>query len=175
MTRKKSRRKIKSIEKKIIKDYVPYTEELGLLICEITAITTVGLKQLCKDYPWMPNQTSINRWMWKHEEFRLLYVQAKEFQADLLGYDCLDIADDVTNDSIFKTDKNGEQYEVANNEWIQRSRLRVETRQWMARQLKPKVWGDARHMKDLEGQNNVLLEELRTIRAELDAKSQKEF
>jgi hypothetical protein len=50
----------------------------------------------------------------------------------------LDIADDTSLDT--RKGKDGD--EQPNTEWITRSRLRVETRKWMAGKLRPKVYGD---------------------------------
>lgn len=49
----------------------------------------------------------------------------------------IDIADDSTEDEIF-TD---EGRRLLNKEFVQRSKLRVETRMWIASRLLPKVYG----------------------------------
>jgi hypothetical protein len=49
----------------------------------------------------------------------------------------LEIADDARNDWV---ERNGER--VTDNETVQRSRLRVESRKWAAAKLLPKVYGD---------------------------------
>lgn len=152
-----------------------YNQKLVKKICEVVSTHPEGLKKLCGMFEWMPAEAQINKWRIKYPEFRVLYAQAKLIQAELLAEDCLDIADDTRLDTITKTNKDGEEYEVANNEWINRSRLRVDTRKWLAAKLLPKLYGDAKRVEDLEGQNDMLRQELRTIRAELDAKHQKEF
>ena len=54
-----------------------------------------------------------------------------------------DIADDGSNDYMEKLDKDGEVigYSI-NGENIQRSRLRVDSRKWLASKLLPKKYGD---------------------------------
>jgi hypothetical protein len=55
----------------------------------------------------------------------------------------LDIADDGTNDwAKQQLGEDGPEVEVLNKEHIQRSRLRIETRKWLASKLKPKKYGD---------------------------------
>ncbi len=63
---------------------------------------------------------------------------AREAQAEVRADEIVDIADDDTND--FTADKDGKL--VANNEHIQRSRLRVDARKWIAVKLLPKRYGD---------------------------------
>ncbi len=65
------------------------------------------------------------------------YAQARAMQADRLAEEILDIADDATNDFV---ERNGKT--EVNNEHVQRSRLRIDTRKWLAGKLKPKVYGD---------------------------------
>lgn len=152
-----------------------YNEKLSLRICELIATNTDGLKRLCAMHDWMPAHIQINKWRWKYTEFRAQYMQAKMAQAELMAEECVEIADNTLLDTITKTNKDGEHYEVANHEWINRSRLRVDTRKWIAAKLAPKIYGDEKKVQDLEGQNDSLRQELRTLREELDAKSQKEF
>ena len=48
------------------------------------------------------------------------------------------ISDDISRDTILN--KKGE--EVCNSEYINRSRLRVDTRKWLCAKLMPKVYGE---------------------------------
>jgi hypothetical protein len=59
-----------------------------------------------------------------------------------MAEDILDIADDGTNDWIEREREDGSTFEVINNEVIQRSKLRVETRKWLMAKTKPKKYGD---------------------------------
>jgi len=70
------------------------------------------------------------------------YARAKEIQVDKIVEDAIDIADETSNDTLVKMDKNGDEIESANSEWINRSRLRVDTRKWLASKLMPKKYGD---------------------------------
>ena len=64
-------------------------------------------------------------------------VKAREAQADALFDEILEIADDSRNDTV-----HGENGDTPNHEWIARSKLRIDTRKWMAAKLRPKVYGD---------------------------------
>ena len=78
----------------------------------------------------------------RHEDFAHQYARAREEQADRLFEECLAIADDTTDDVVMVADGKGGQVERVNHENIQRSRLRVDTRKWMAGKLAPKKYGD---------------------------------
>jgi hypothetical protein len=61
----------------------------------------------------------------------------------LLFDECLEIADDVSRDTKYVGGRgDSEAAEVANVEWISRSKLRVDTRLRMAGKLAPKKYGD---------------------------------
>lgn len=113
-----------------------YTPELGSLICQRVATSTLGLNKICMADD-MPVKSTVNLWRYKYPEFSAQYAQAKLVQADLLAEECIDIADDDSND--IKVNFEGE--EVANTEFIARSRLRIDTRKWLASKLLPKQYG----------------------------------
>lgn len=85
----------------------------------------------------MPSVQTVFSWMRKHPEFLEQYARAKEESADALADEILDIADDSTNDTVETEDG-----VRVNHENIQRARLRVDTRKWIASKLKPKKYGD---------------------------------
>lgn len=124
-------------DKKKVGRPTDYTQELADRICELVASTTMGLQKLCSLHPELPDKSNINRWRHRHPEFRAQYAQAKCEQADLLAEECLDIADDDTHDT--KIDPEG--FEGCNTEFIARSRLRIDTRKWLAAKLLPKQYG----------------------------------
>lgn len=70
------------------------------------------------------------------------YVRACEARADRMFDDMLDIADDGANDYTKKSIGGGVEVDVPNNENIQRSRLRVDTRKWQLSKLNPKKYGE---------------------------------
>jgi hypothetical protein len=91
----------------------------------------------------MPCVATIFNWLRKHDDFLEQYERAKEIQADALAEDILDIADDGTNDWMAREDKDGKNIGwQLNGEHVQRSRLRVDARKWIASKLKPKKYGD---------------------------------
>jgi hypothetical protein len=82
-------------------------------------------------------------WVAKEGWLQEQYARAKELQTDYMVEEMLQIADDAQNDYMERLDADGN---VAgyrtNGEAIQRSKLRLETRQWLMRKLHPKKYGD---------------------------------
>lgn len=101
-----------------------------------------SLRRICCDDE-MPGQTTVYRWLRENEGFRQQYAHAREMQADTLFDETLDIADDGTNDWMERHDNEGGNLGwKENGEAIRRSQLRIDTRKWIAGQLKPKVYGN---------------------------------
>lgn len=114
-----------------------YDSEIVDRLCERIATTSDSLKTICKDEEY-PDVATVFRWLRTKEDFRDQYARAKAEQAELLVEEMLEIADEtIYDDKISDTGSVS-----ANSEWINRSRLRVDTRKWIASKLKPKKYGD---------------------------------
>jgi hypothetical protein len=148
-----------------------YTEELGDEICEAIATNAFGLEKICKKFPHFPDKSTI--WLWKLKEpsFAEKYYKAKLIQAELHVEECFDISDDVSNDK--KENQHGN--EVTNNEAVNRSRLRVDTRKWVASKLLPRQYGDKQLVEDLQAENANLRKEMMEYRKMLDEKNKKDY
>jgi hypothetical protein len=85
-----------------------------------------------------PDYSTIRRWLRDDADFRLMYTQAREDQAEFLADEITRIADDSTNDT--QTDADG--HVIVNHDHINRARLRVEARKWIAAKLKPRKYGE---------------------------------
>lgn len=116
-----------------------YTEELAVQICTRIA-EGEALARICRDES-MPNVSSVYRWVATNEKFRTMYQLAREDQADTLGDQILEISDEAP--IIVKRDDEGNEVEVVlDAAAVQRQRLRVDARKFVAAKLKPKKWGD---------------------------------
>jgi len=102
------------------------------------------LRQICRD-PAMPARSTVYRWLSKNPRFSDQYALAREALVEAWADEIIDIADDGTTDYITKTGRNGAEYEAVDQEHIQRSRLRVDTRRWLLSKLNPGQYGD--HME----------------------------
>jgi len=130
-----------------------YSPEIAAEICELIATTPRGIDAICSENDGLPSPRTVHRWLNEEEEFRQSYLRARERQADLLFDQCLEIADDGSNDTKL-VGREGEEHEACNSEWISRSKLRVETRMRMAGKLAPKKYGEAVQLRhaDAEGE-----------------------
>jgi len=102
-----------------------------------------SLKSICRADD-MPSSGTVCRWLGdeRYSAFRDQYAKAREAQADTIFDEILDIADDGTNDWMERRRDDGSVDGVVNNEAIQRSRLRIDARKWMAGKLRPKKYGE---------------------------------
>ena len=95
------------------------------------------------------------------------YNKAKELQAEYYADELIDIADDTSNDYMEKVLISGEVVQVVNSEHIQRSRLRVDTRKWVASKLLPKRYGDKQELDVNVGTADQLKELMRLVKPTL--------
>jgi len=118
-----------------------FTQKIAGVICEKIA-DGMSLRKICEAED-MPNKSTVFDWLSKNQAFADQYTRAREVQADSIFDEILDITDDASNDWMEKHNDKGENigWQV-NGEHIQRSRLRVDARKWMAGKLRPKVYGD---------------------------------
>jgi hypothetical protein len=91
----------------------------------------------------MPDPCTVLDWCEAHPEFGLQYARDRTTGYKLLADEIVDIADDQSRDTVVLRDEAGKVIdEVQNTEWINRSRLRVDTRKWLLSKVLPKVYGD---------------------------------
>jgi hypothetical protein len=117
-----------------------YGDEIADRICDAIASTPRGLEHICAAED-MPAPSTVYGWLNRHPEFLEKYLRARAVQAHVLMDQCVEIADDVRHDT--KLVRRGEDTdEVQNAEFIQRSKIRIDTRMRMAGKLNPKHYGD---------------------------------
>lgn len=139
-----------------------YTHKIAEVIC-IRLMDGQSLRRICCD-PKMPSQTTVFRWLMHpaRDDFRERYARAREVQAEALFDETLDIADDGSNDWM-ESQEGGVDY---NGDAVQRSKLRIDTRKWMAAKLAPKKYGESTMIKhaDAEGEKLEVDEVTRAAR-----------
>jgi len=120
------------------------TEAVRLEICARLS-GGENLTHICKD-PKMPNRATVTNYLARpgaeNSVFVERYAIARERCLDVYADEILAISDDGTTDYIIKTGRNGREYEAVDQEHIQRSRLRVDSRKWLLSKLRPNEYGD---------------------------------
>lgn len=119
-----------------------YSDELAKEICDAISESSKGLRRLCDDNKHWPTSQTIRNWIRANDAFCSQYARAKREQADFLVEECLEISDNAALDTLHIEGENGFEKEVCNHEWINRARLRVDTRKWYASKLAPKIYGE---------------------------------
>lgn len=110
---------------------------------EIVARMSLGepLRQICRD-EHMPHWTVVYDWQTADKAFSLRIAHARELGEEAIAQDCLDIADNATNDWMESHGKDGGELYKLNGEHIQRSKLRIETRLKLLAKWNPRKWGE---------------------------------
>jgi transposase len=122
------------------------TEDIVTSIC-LRLAQGEPLAQICRE-DGMPGLSTVYDWQSADKDISGRFARAREAGFDQIALDALRIADDATSDRA--TDSEGR--ERVDNEAIQRSRLRVETRLKLLAKWDPKRYGDRLH-QELTGAN----------------------
>ena len=117
-----------------------YTVEIADIICDIIANSSRGLQSIADELEL--SRSTIHLWLVHEDGFSDKYARAKESQAHFMADETIGIADDSSRDTKIIKGKDGKDIEVENTEWVNRSRLRIDTRKWLAGKLLPKKYGD---------------------------------
>lgn len=121
-------------------------------ICERIA-KGESLRAICET-EGMPAASTVCGWLAEDAAFAEQYARAREAQADYYADEIVAIADEPPN-LVPTTDDKGEVVEVAlDGAAIQRQRLRIDARKWVASKLKPKKYGEK---VDVEHGGQVIL------------------
>ena len=123
-----------------------YTKVMAERICERLS-DGESLRSICLGDK-MPSKTTVFRWLRQFDSFRDQYARAREAQADAIVDEILDIADEDC--TMVKADKHGSRDDdgegntevVFDSVAVQRNKLRIDARKWLAGKLRPKVYGD---------------------------------
>lgn len=119
-------------------DYGKYSKEIAYEICDVIAGSREGLDRICKANDQYPSSRTFHRWLNDSEDLCQRYLRARKIQAAYLIDEIIPIADDSSGDTIIDEDGN----ERFNSEYVQRAKLRVDSRFRLAGKLDSSKWGD---------------------------------
>ena len=121
-----------------------YDPVVAQQICELLS-EGIPLREICR-MEGMPPWRNIYFWMARDEDLSAHIARAREAGYDAIAEECLDIADNATNDWMEREFRNAhgkiEVEQVVNTEHIQRSKLRIETRLKLLAKWRPEKYGD---------------------------------
>lgn len=124
-----------------------YNEATALAILEQVA-DGVPLKEICQQ-PGMPDRGTVRRWRLANADFRTMYAHAREEFADSLADELLGLADNSREGVKTKDGPNG--VEVTTGDMVERARLQIDTRKWLASKILPKKYGDKLDLSSSDG------------------------
>lgn len=84
-------------------------------------------------------------WLTKHKDFVDKYACAREAQAEFYASEIIDIADETPITE--RPDPDGGMTRCVDSAGVQRNKLRVDTRKWIASKLLPKKYGDKQQVE----------------------------
>ena len=122
-------------------NHKPFEQDIADEILEQIASSSKSLDTILHEKEEYPKISTFFKWLRSNDEFAKDYARAKDMQMDFLIEECISISDDGTNDYMTIT-KGDMQYNVEDREVTSRSKLRVDTRKWLASKLLPKKYGD---------------------------------
>lgn len=109
-----------------------YSDELAETICTLL-MEGQSLVRICS-HDNMPSRQTVARWLAAKPEFQQRYTRAREVQAEFMADELLALADDASEDFYGE----GQPNRVA----VQRSKLQIDTRKWVASKLLPRKYGE---------------------------------
>jgi predicted Zn-dependent protease len=146
-----------------------YSEELADKICMLVASTDEGLDHICEQHEDLPAATTIYQWRFKYPDFSQKYLLAKKFQAELFAESTLRIA---KQKAVYFDSDGNERVDAGHVAW---QKLNVNTRQWHASKLAPKIYGDQKQIEDLSKQNEQNKAEIDALKARLAEQAKREY
>jgi hypothetical protein len=126
---------------------VAFTEELFIKLLDRLAQGET-LVAICADQT-MPTRQSLFQKLYKDENARELYYAAREMQMEAMAEEILELSDNAEND--WSTDDRGRR--MANNDVIQRARLKVDTRKFIMAKMAPRRFGE-KNFTEVSGDPN---------------------
>jgi len=125
-----------------------YTEaQKNKIVESIIILITQGqsIAKACKEVEVSSSTYMV--WLSRSEDYARAHANAMASRADVIFEEILEIADNTEDDIITDSDGN----KVTNHNVIQRDRLRVDTRKWIAAKMNPKKYSDKQFIetKDL--------------------------
>jgi hypothetical protein len=135
--------------------------------------------EVCRD-PAMPSWVVMCRWRRQNEDFDKRYRIAHESCVEYLVSDVVNISDNAVNDYVDRINPRGKTTRVFDREHFERSRLRVESRKWMAAKILRWTYGDKSEVEvrtpdgvniKVEARNQLINAIMKLVQPKVDGKT----
>jgi len=111
-----------------------------------------SIRQITKENDNLPHRDTINEWFASSKDFADQYARAYKESASIFAEDIISISDNRGGDTFFNT--NG--VEKVDHAVINRDRLRVDSRKWVASKRNPKKYGDKIEVETINDQDKPI-------------------
>lgn len=145
--------------------HLKMTEEVALELLNRMA-KGEALKSICKDLH-MPSYPTVMKWLRTDPDFQEAYAAAQEFRMHVFADEILEIADNSVGDVRLAYDKNGNLIPEVNYENIQRSKLRIQTRQYLMERFAKETY----NLKRIEAANTPAANGNATVNVQINLPS----
>lgn len=133
--------------RKPIEDKPPpeYSDELAARLCAQVA-TGKSLDVACALMECDPplKEDLVYLWLFRTPEFAKVYREAKKSAMMKFLEDTIAIADDASGDTYEAMTKDGDTYDAPNGAAVNRSKLKVQARQWAMKNLERELFGEVK-------------------------------
>jgi hypothetical protein len=106
-----------------------FNQDIADTLCQRIAAGET-LRKICEEMA-MPDVSTVLKWQRDNPRFVLQYHRARIEQTRTWADQIIELADDNTNDIKTITRKSGKEAQVTDREAIERTKLRIWTRQWL--------------------------------------------
>lgn len=126
-----------------------YSPELGQRIAD-EMVGGKSLRAICRE-DWTPTVQTVCNWIARGKEhpFFEQYEHAREARAELLADEIVELADTPKEGVRIRESEKGT--EVVRGDMIERAKLQVDARKWVAARLLPKRYGERTAITDPDG------------------------
>lgn len=143
-----------------------YSVELADEICEKISSNSCGLQTLCFENPHWPERSVIFVWMRRYPDFKHKYAVAKYEQVEV---DIDDYQEIMSEEHTYVDEFGNKRIDVP------MLRAKLDAIKWKAGKLMPKKYGNDNAVEDLKTKTDLLLNECKLLKDQLDEKNKKDY
>lgn len=128
-----------------MEDKSTYTDEIGVKICDLIAggRSLLSILQDEDNADWVPDKSTVFRWLSKYASFRDNYARARESWAEYEFERMMQIADTPCEGDTTKTVQNedGTETQITSGDMTRHRELQVSTRKWVLERMNARKYG----------------------------------